>query len=148
MTPLELVQQFRGVASDVKNSQTPALNAAALAAKNRMLIQPGAPKGVMRGVGKRGARVGVRYKVLGKMASVRWYGPVHLVNNPTKAHTIQPKKRGGKKAIVISGHPYARANRGPTRGKRFFQASKAPAQKAAAKAGLAKMHEPITKRFP
>lgn len=49
----------------------------------------------MRGVGKKGARIGVRYDLDsdGK-ATVRAVGPLHLLERDTKAHKIAPKSRG------------------------------------------------------
>jgi hypothetical protein len=53
--------------------------------------------GRLRGVGKKGARVGVRYDLKGDTeAVVKAIGPLHLLENATAAHDIQPKKRRGK----------------------------------------------------
>lgn len=50
-----------------------------------------APSMRMSGVGKKGARVGVRYDIKGSKtlaALVKAYGPLHLLERDTKAHPI------------------------------------------------------------
>lgn len=80
---------------EVKNYQRSQLRAAAEQAKRALQTAPGAPRGRMRGVGVRGAAVGVRYKYLGKdKVVVRWYGPAHLVDRPTEAHWIVAARLG------------------------------------------------------
>lgn len=170
----EVAGKFRAVADDMKAAQGPALNAAALAAKNKMVAAPGAPRGTVKGAGKKGSRVGVRYKIVGNVAYVRWFGPAHLVNNPTKPHFIGLKSArvqrriggnliaalaaptGGKRLrktkaatlrpLKIGGDFAMWAKHPGTRGKRFFQRSRPQAEKAAARAGLAKLAEPLRKR--
>lgn len=66
----------------------------------------------LSGVGVKGARVGVRYDIKGTdnpTALVRATGPLHLVENPVKAHEIKPKRRRGKtkKAVVTPAGPRA-----------------------------------------
>lgn len=68
------------------------------------LVSAGVQGGRMRGVGKKGARVGVRYDVKGTTnptALVRATGPVHLLERSTRPHKITPK--GKKKVINIAG---------------------------------------------
>lgn len=64
----------------------------------------------LRGVGARGARVGVRYRVYGPESATTgvlgYTGPVHLVNNDTSAHEIYPRRR---KALSPSSHAWAAA---------------------------------------
>lgn len=65
----------------------------------------GVQNGKLRGVGKRGAKIGVRYDTIGDKALVRATGPFHLLERDTKAHTI-PKTRGArarKRVVVIPG---------------------------------------------
>lgn len=80
----------------------------------------GVQNGKLRGVGKRGAKVGVRYDVLGDKALVRATGPFHLLERDTKAHQI-PKVRGArarKRVVVIPGVGVrAWANHPGTKGK-------------------------------
>lgn len=133
---IELGQKFERLATDLRDSQSALLSKAAMASKIAFLAAPGAPHGKLQGVGTKGARVGVKYRVFGTTAVVRWFGPAHLVNNPTKAHDITPKKRGrrsGKKAVVVNGQPVARSHTKGTRGKHFFEIGKKVAVKEATK---------------
>lgn len=134
-------------------SNRPAVQATALAAKT-IFITEAAKKGVGRGVGKTvvSKRVSASYDLKGgeqdAKAIVRYTGPAHLVNNPTKAHVIRPRKfvgtRGsgaramkgaallsifgvdahsaGRGGIVLPGVGVRRfANHPGTRGLRFAQ---------------------------
>lgn len=50
----------------------------------------------LRGVGKKGARIGVRYDIQGETSAVvKAIGPLHLLERDTKAHVIRPKKFTG-----------------------------------------------------
>lgn len=55
----------------------------------------------LSGVGKKGAKIGVRYDIQGEISAnavVRATGPVQLVENRTHAHVIGPKGvKGGKR---------------------------------------------------
>lgn len=65
----------------------------------------GVDNGRLRGVGKRGAKIGVRYDLAGDKALVRATGPFQLLERDTKAHRI-PKVRGArarKRVVVIPG---------------------------------------------
>lgn len=74
----------------------------------------------LSGVGRRGARVGVRFDVRGKTnptALIRATGPVHLIERDTRPHKIAPR---GKKAKVLSipgVGPRASAKHPGTKGK-------------------------------
>lgn len=73
-------------------------------------VQAMAPGGRLRGVGRKGARVGAGYNVYGDgnvQISVR--GPVWLVESSNSSHTIAPKKRRKKGALYGSGydHPFS-----------------------------------------
>jgi len=76
----------------------------------------------LRGVGARGARVGVRYRVFGTSSSatgiLQYTGPVHLVNNATSPHEIEPRRR---KALAPSSRAWAaaRVEHPGTRGRDF-----------------------------
>jgi len=60
----------------------------------------------LRGVGKKGARIGVRYDYTGpSSALVRATGPFHLIESDTVGHRI-PKVRGSRarrRVVVIPG---------------------------------------------
>lgn len=144
--------KFEDAAKALPNAQHAAVTRCAEATKVAFLAAPGAPHKVA------GKRASVGYDVSdspsGARAVVRWRGPVHLVNNPTKPHEIRPRAfkgtRGrGKRAqraagllaafgldareggtINIAGiGPRARAMHPGTPGKHFFQAGKATAEK-------------------
>lgn len=91
----------------------------------------------LRGVGKRGGKVGVRYKLVGgphPSALLSYFGAVHLVNNDTSAHRIEPKagKRGAK-ALTIGSGLVANADHPGTKGRKFFEHSKPQVAQAAGK---------------
>jgi hypothetical protein len=69
-----------------------------------------------------------RFDMLGDRAVIRYAGAkAHLVNNPTKAHRIEPRRgrRGrGRRALVIGDNVRAFANHPGTSGKRFFEAAR------------------------
>lgn len=81
-------------------------------------------KTTLRGVGKRGARIGVKTTVTGgagtALGEATATGPMQLVERDTRAHRI-PKVRGArarKRIIVIPGYgPKAYANHPGTKGK-------------------------------
>jgi hypothetical protein len=99
---------------------------ACLAGKNVMLANLLAAAGGkrMRGVGKSGSNVNVRYKVVGyqnPVGTISYSGQVHLLNNSTRPHTIEPKR---KKALSADGAwAAARAEHPGTRGKNFHAKS-------------------------
>lgn len=79
----------------------------------------------LRGVGKKGAKVGVRFDVRGfenVVGIIKYTGPVHLANSGTRPHDIFPKKR---KALSPQGSPWAAAyaEHPGTRGKKFAEKS-------------------------
>lgn len=111
----------------------------------------GLTPGKRMNVGKRGARWGVRYELLSsrggnESAIVRYTGPVHLVNNDTRAHPIlaaagrnarreearqvisaltgtrvrRSRRTGGPKALALPTGPVASVKHPGTRGKDFF----------------------------
>ncbi len=66
----------------------------------------------LRGVGAKGAKIGVRYDVAGPTAVVvRMTGPAHLIERDTAAHEIGPKRRralhlvGGDFRASVAHHP-------------------------------------------
>lgn len=87
-------------------------------------LRVAAPRGRLN-VGKKGAKVGVRYDIEPKKATVRMTGPAHLLESDTKAHRIPRGKVGrgrrqrvNKKVIVIPGVGVrAYANHPGTQGK-------------------------------
>lgn len=93
------------------------------------LRRAGIPSGGrLRGVGRRGARVGSRYDVTGfqnPTALVRMFGPAHLIEGPTRPHQIprasrisRGRRRGQRRYVVIPGVGVrSRAMHPGTRGK-------------------------------
>lgn len=108
------------------------------------------PTKFLRRVGKKGAKLGARYTIRGgptPTAIVFYTGPVHLLNNPTKAHKIEPKgaqtyqrgrrkgqSKSGAKALTIGGGAFAGAEHPGTTGKQFFQSATRQARAFAPKA--------------
>jgi hypothetical protein len=143
----QLSRKLEAVARDIGNTRVP-LNATALHVK-RLFESSAASAGVL---GHRVARgkIGVRYDIRGNgpraVALVRYVGPAHLANNPTKPHRIDPRRargsrrRRGARALTIGGNVRAWANHPGTRGKGFFQKAKtaavATAPRVYARAGL------------
>lgn len=93
---------------------------------NAQLASAGVNGGRLRGVGKNGVRIGVRddgiVGTVNPSATVRMYGPAHLIENDTKAHTITTKKsrkrRGGKAQALNTPHgPKASVQHPGTKGK-------------------------------
>jgi hypothetical protein len=113
----ELVGKITKASVDLQKSQGRTVGAAAAESKRIIESAMGVATGDRRLSGRRNARIGVRYKVFEggtrTVANVRAYGPAHLVERPTSAHVIRPRR---KRAIVIPGvgprmvahHPGAR----------------------------------------
>lgn len=158
-SPQQLARKLDRLAKDL-GDPTVALNATALQAK-RIMEAAAAGAGVLgtKPADKR-KTVGVRYNIKGKGTStpsaiVGYTGPAHLINNPTRPHRIEPRRRPGVRtrrrgasALTIGGDVRAWANHPGTRGKRFAQqafpivALQAP--RTFAKAGLT---APVRKAF-
>lgn len=110
---------------------------ACLAGKNVMLANMTAALGGNRlsGVGKKGARVGVRYDVVGyqnPVGIIKYTGPVHLANSGTQPHEIEPRsrqttakgnrRRGSAKALHFGSSAFfARVHHPGTPGKKFTE---------------------------
>lgn len=76
--------------------------------------------GRLSGVGRSGAKLGVRFDLKGSMnptALLRALGPWQLIERKTSAHKIRPRKRRGKRAIAFGGIARAWAQHPGTRGK-------------------------------
>lgn len=82
----------------------------------------------LRGVGRGGAAVGVRYRISttsGAPSSlVTATGPVHLLERDTAPHDIEPKprrRRSGRTGIATAYGVFARVRHPGTRGKHPFE---------------------------
>jgi len=107
----------------------------ALATKE-IIIETAESRGVSRTSKIAGGKWGVRYDVRGfnnPSALVKIFGPFHLVDGPTKAHQIGPRRKGrrrtNKSAISFNGVARASAQHPGTRGKRIFPQAKVTAQR-------------------
>lgn len=93
-------QRLTKMGLEVQRAERVAVERAAFAAKRTILaeVEHAVPGLRLKHVGSPpGAKVGVRYDVKGEQnptALVRATGPLHLVENPIKPHTIIPKDIG------------------------------------------------------
>lgn len=150
-SPQEFVGKLNKASNAVNGAHKPAVQAGANAARDVLARAPGAP----HTVAKKPVRVTAR--MFGNDAVVRFQGPAHLVNNPTQAHDIYPRKfvgtRGtGRKAQrgakllglfgvdaharhggvkLADGQVRSHVHHPGTHGKRFFQAGVPGAERAA-----------------
>lgn len=119
--------RLRKVAVEVDRASKPAVAKASLVLKKsveREIVKV-APSKRLKGVGKRGAKVGVRYDIKGTRnptSIVRATGPLHLIERPTKAHRIpRQRARGRQKVLALPGGIFRRSVQHPgTRGRRPF----------------------------
>lgn len=100
----QVARRMAVVGLEVQKANRTATDRAAFAAKNIIAAEIQKASGGdnrLSGVGSApGARVGVRYDVKGTRnptALVRAIGPLHLLENPTRAHVIIPKATGRSK---------------------------------------------------
>lgn len=142
------VAQFTGkldkLATEMANVQAP-LEATAFRGK-QIFLAAAASAGVLgaKPAGKR-KLIGARYDTKNRKSNtlgegqvvITYTGPAHLVNNPTRAHVILPRRRPGvrtrrkqaARALTINGDLRARANHPGTRGKHFYEKAKAICEK-------------------
>lgn len=154
----EVGRKFDRLAVQLR-TPTKALNAAGLAGKV-IFLRHGTAAGVIgrRVAGKRKA-IGARYDIQKDEGThgnvvVTYTGPAHLVNNPTKAHQILPRLRGGSRrrrgsrALAINGNVRASAQHPGTAGKGFFQRAKEECERTLpAVYGRAALTEPLKQIF-
>lgn len=109
-SPAQFVGKINKIGHATDRSRRAVVNEGAFATKTIMLAAAAA-KGVTPGGKIAGRKWGVSYDLKGQVAPtalVRFTGPFHLVNNPTKPHYIAASGLGGSRA---------------SRGERAFQAS-------------------------
>jgi hypothetical protein len=105
---LQFVEKTTKMVGELGRLENTTVKIAALAVKTSVLGElqvAGVKDGKLRGVGKKGAKVGVTFVVTGNTALVRATGPFPLIESDTKAHRI-PKVRGSRarrRVIVIPG---------------------------------------------
>lgn len=116
-SPGELVRKLSKAGGAIDGAARDGVFKAALLVKTSVLSEMHTTR--LRGVGKKGAKIGVRFDVKGTKnptALIRATGPFHLLERDTKAHDITPKKK--KKALSIPGvGPRASAHHPGSRGK-------------------------------
>lgn len=126
-TPAQVASKFHRLAADIQHMDANILNATALELKRSVqaTLAMAAPRG-RSNVGKKGAKVGVRYdNPAPHKAVVRMTGPAHLLESDTKSHRIPRSqvgrgrvRRANTKKIFIPGVGVrAYANHPGTRGK-------------------------------
>jgi hypothetical protein len=161
------VAQFTGkldkLASELKDVQKP-LEATALRGKE-IFLSTAAAAGVIgaKPAGKR-KMIGARYDTKNKKSQglgegsivITYTGPAHLVNSPTRAHEIRPRRRPGvrtrrkqaARALTINSDLRAIAHHPGTKGKHFFERAKALCEVALPRVYAAKqITEPLRRTF-
>lgn len=110
-TPAKFAVKMRRAGNALKTDQQGVVAAAALELKKAVTLRlaVAAPRGRLN-VGKRGARIGVRYKLEATSATVFMFGPAQLIERDTRPHRIPRetigrgrKKRANTKPISIPG---------------------------------------------
>jgi hypothetical protein len=103
-SPLVAARKFEQLAKGMSGLQRETLRQAGLIVKRSVETQmaaAGASTGKLRGVGKRGGRIGVRSDATSAgSVLVRATGPFHLLESNTKPHRI-PSERGGRRRRVV-----------------------------------------------
>lgn len=125
-SPNDLANRLVKGGQSITRANRVGVEKACLAGKTVMLAGLTAAVGGnrLKGVGRSGARIGVRYDVRGfqnPVGIIRYIGPVHLLNNATRPHEITPRKK--KKALSPRGNPWAAASaqHPGTKGKKFAE---------------------------
>lgn len=133
--PAEFSRKITNLATVTQRSAKEAVAQGALTTKE-IIIAEAASKGVSSTSKIAGGRWGVRYDIKGfnnPSALVRIWGPFHLVDSPTKAHKITPRRgrrRSGKQAVSFDSSAYASVQHPGTPGKQIWPAAKAKAHVA------------------
>lgn len=105
----QVVARMGRLAAEVARSEKTAVLEAAKKAKVVHLAELKIASGGdlrMSGVGRSGARVGVRYLPTPVGTVVQATGPVHLLERPSKAHEITPRKRARARRARALATPY------------------------------------------
>jgi hypothetical protein len=143
-TGAQMAAKLDKLAAELRDVDRP-LNATALVGK-RIFQAAAAGAGASR-------LVRARYDIRGNQAIIRYAGAkAHLVNNPTKAHRIEPRSRrrrgGQRQALTIDGNLRAYANHRGTRGKQFFEKARAVCETALPRVyGREQVTEPLRRIF-
>lgn len=124
----EFAHKLTNLQDNLEDVPKRGVSASALHIKRQVMQRlgsSGAPV-LLRGVGKKGVKVGVRYDVktftANTTALITATGPFQLVERDTKAHAMpRQRKRGRKRALKIPGVGFRASARHPgTKGKHPF----------------------------
>lgn len=143
---------FYAAATSLQTDAREILTGLAMMAKTQQLAAAAAV-GVhdrLRGVGQHGAKISVGYTIVGftsPTAIVAWRGPAQLVNDPTAAHDIKPRRGRGHKAVIVGDGVVARSHTEGTRGKHFFEAGADATRVAAPAVAQRGVHRALLKHF-
>ena len=134
--------------------ETNTVRIAALAVKTSVLGQlqvAGVKDGKLRGVGKKGAKIGVSFNLTSSSSAlVKATGPFPLIESDTKAHRIPRErgKRGRKRYAVIPGVGVrAFADHPGTKGKHPWRKGVIAAKPGAAKANQVALRQSLVKAY-
>lgn len=93
----QVARDFKGAAEGLKRAREASILKCADAARRTLLSAPGAPRRVRN---MKNAVTTVKVVPHGTdSASAKWFGPAHIVNNPTVAHFISPRAAGRARAV-------------------------------------------------
>lgn len=130
--PADIAARVKKIDAAIKNGEREMLTAGAVAAKRAQLeVMQRDAGGDLRlsHVGKRGARIGARFDLVAGEAFVKATGPVPLLANPTKPHTIPRAGRRRPKGLLIPGVGVrASVNHPGTKGKDTWNRGRESAQ--------------------
>lgn len=159
------VAKTNKMVGELQRLETNTVRIAALAVKSSVLEQlqvAGVKDGKLRGVGKKGAAVGVSSTMAGNKALVKATGPLHLLERNTKAHRIGRRTRSAttgrslvdrsgqdiKSVLVIPGVGFrAWANHPGTKGKHPWEKGVEASRSTAAKANQVALSGALSKAF-
>lgn len=153
-TPAQFAAKTARMGGELRTLERRAVQIAALAVKTSVtsqMVAAGVQNGRLRGVGKKGAKIGVRFDLAGDKALVRATGPFQLIERDTKAHRI-PKVRGArakkKRVVVIPGVGVrAWASHPGTQGKHPWAKGVVAARPVAEKAHGLALHQALKKAY-
>lgn len=156
-TPAEFARKMSRLATDITHTDTRVVKASALAVKTsvQVRLRAAVPSGKLN-VGKKGARVSVRYDLISDSeARVGMTGPAQLVESDTQPHRVPRDKvgrgrrrRDNKKLIYIPGIGVrAYANHPGTKGKHPWKKGLAASRPLISKAAAHEYFAPIRRIF-
>lgn len=126
MKPTELAGRLQATAAGMRVASRQAVGAGALVVTNAVRAEIAAKTtgGVLRGVGRSGAKVGAKYDVKGAAnptALVRATGPLHLLERDTKPHAMPKAGRKRRGSYKTPFGPKAAVSHPGTKGKHPFE---------------------------